>query len=120
VDAAQVNSGGLAWLGGLALLVAAGSAHAQTYTRCVEPSGAVYLTDGALPTGIECVVRVTKELVESPMPIEKRAPAAPGQRALWMADSSGTILVRTYQREARAGPAGTRGRWPLRSDPHST
>jgi hypothetical protein len=83
------------------LLMLAGPGHAQTYSRCVDAAGKLYLTEGPPPAGIRCVAQATRELKDSLPPAQKPgAPAAAaGQHALWMTAESGVILLRTYSSE---------------------
>ncbi len=85
---------------GLALVLAlADLAHAQIYSRCVDATGRVHLSDGEFPPGVRCVSRVTKELPVTPEPAARPVAAKPGQHALWITDPAGTIRVRTYENE---------------------
>jgi len=96
---ANVTLMGLLFGLALVLLVAAPS-QAQTYSRCLQPDGRVYLSEGAPPAGIRCVAQVTAELRETPPPAEKIGTPTAGQHALWITEQSGVILVRTYPTEA--------------------
>jgi hypothetical protein len=83
-------------LGALALAaILAAPAHAQTYSRCIDATGRLHLTDGAPPAGVRCVAQVTKHLSETPVPVDRIALPAPGH-ALWLTDPAGAMLVRTY------------------------
>jgi hypothetical protein len=85
---------------GLILVLAlAAPAQAQTYSRCVDAAGKVYLTDGTPPTGVRCVAQVTKEIKDTPHPAEKLAAPMAGQHSLWLTEPSGVILMRTYPTE---------------------
>ena len=55
------------FIGLLGLLVLPTSGHAQTYSRCIDANGRIYLTDNAAPPGIHCVAQVTKELADTPL-----------------------------------------------------
>ena len=86
-------------LGLVLVLILAGPGQAQTYSRCVDAAGKLYLTEGPPPAGIRCVAQATRELRDTLPPAEKlRAPTA-GQQALWMTAESGGILLGTYQSE---------------------
>jgi len=86
-------------LGLVLVLILAGPGQAQTYSRCVDAAGRVYLTEGPPPSGIRCVAQATRELTDTlPSPEKPGAPTA-GQQALWMIAESGGILLRTYQSE---------------------
>jgi hypothetical protein len=97
-------------------LVLAFPAAAQMYSRCVDSAGKVYITEDARPTGVHCVGQVTKELKETPLPVEKVAAYTAGAHSLWITEATGTILVGTYQseeacrigREARVAAAAQR------------
>jgi hypothetical protein len=84
----------------LALVVLSAPVHAQTYSRCVDASGRVYLTDGPPPSGVRCAAQAVRELKESPVPAGATAPLATGQYALWMTEASGVIRLRAYPGEA--------------------
>ena len=45
-------------LGLLLVLILAGPGQAQTYSRCVDAAGKIYLTEGPPPAGIRCPVAV--------------------------------------------------------------
>jgi len=104
------------FLGLLALLVLPAAGLAQTYSRCIDANGRIYLTDVATPPGIHCVAQVTKELADTPLPAEKVSASAAGQHSLWLTEQSGVLLVRTYptdaacqaDREARVAAAAQR------------
>jgi hypothetical protein len=86
-------------LGLVLVLILAGPGQAETYSRCVDAAGKLYLTEGPPPAGIRCVAQATRELRDTLPPAEKlRAPTA-GQQALWMTAESGGILLGTYQSE---------------------
>jgi hypothetical protein len=85
-------------LGLVLVLILAGPGQAQTYSRCVDAAGKIYLTEGLPPDGIRCVAQATRELTETLSPAEK--PGAPtAQQALWMTAESGGILLKTYPSE---------------------
>lgn len=85
---------------GLAVvLILAGPGQAQTYSRCVDAAGKIYLTEGTPPAGIRCVAQATRELKETVPPAQKSGAPAAGQQALWMTAESGVILLRTYPSE---------------------
>jgi hypothetical protein len=85
-------------LGLVLVLILAGPGQAQTYSRCVDAVGKIYLTEGPPPAGIRCVAQATRELKDTVPPAEKPGtPTAP--QALWMTAESGGILLRTYQSE---------------------
>lgn len=86
-------------LGLLLVLTLAGPGHAQTYSRCVDAAGKIYLTEGPPPAGIRCVAQATRELHDTLPSAEKLGAPTPGQQALWMIAESGGILLRTYQSE---------------------
>ena len=92
---------GLASIALAAALVGApaGVSVAQSYSRCVDAAGRVYLTEGPPPTGVRCVAQATRELQETPERGPRPGVVVPGQHALWMTEASGRILVRTYQTE---------------------
>lgn len=89
----------IAWLALVLLLIVAVPARAQTYWRCVDAAGKLYLTEEAPPAGIRCVAQSTKELRDTPEPVQTLGTPTPGQHSLWITEPSGTILVRTYQTE---------------------
>lgn len=84
----------------VALFVLAAPAHAQTYSRCVDAAGRVYLTDGPPPSGVRCAAQATRELKESPLPADPSAVLAAGQYALWMTEASGVIRLRAFPGES--------------------
>jgi hypothetical protein len=86
-------------LGLVLVLILAGPGQAQTYSRCVDAAGKIYLTEGPPPAGIRCVAQATRELLDTLPPAEKLGAPAAGQPALWMTAESGGILLRTYQTE---------------------
>lgn len=83
----------------LALLALAVPARAQTYSRCVDATGRVYLTDGPPPSGVRCAAQAVRELKESPVPVEAPVKLAAGQYALWMTEASGVIRLRAFPGE---------------------
>lgn len=88
----------------LALVALAPPVHAQSYSRCVDATGRVYLTDGPPPSGVRCAAQAVRELKESPVPAGASAkvaagPIAAGQYALWMTEASGVIRLRAYPGE---------------------
>ena len=87
------------FLGLILLLILAGPGQAQTYSRCVDAAGKVYLTEGPPPAGIRCVAQGTRELHDTVAPAEKSGAPTAGHQALWVTDGSGGILLRTYQSE---------------------
>jgi hypothetical protein len=87
-------------LGLVLVLILAGPGQAQTYSRCVDAAGKIYLTEGPPPAGIRCVAQATRELKETLSPAEKPGAPTAGEQALWMTAESGGILLRTYQSEA--------------------
>jgi hypothetical protein len=86
-------------LGLVLVLILAGPGQAQTYSRCVDAAGKLYLTEGPPPAGIRCVAQATRELKDTLPPAEKPGTSTAGQQALWMTAESGGILLRTYQSE---------------------
>ena len=86
-------------LGLLLVLILAGPCQAQTYSRCVDAAGKIYLTEGPPPAGIRCVAQGTRELRETLPPAEKPGAPAAGHQGLWMTDESGGILLRTFPSE---------------------
>jgi hypothetical protein len=86
-------------LGLVLVLILAGPGQAQTYSRCVDAAGKVYLTEGPPPAGIRCVAQASRELKDTLPPAEKSGAPTAGQQALWMTAESGGILLRTYQSE---------------------
>ena len=86
-------------LGLLLVLILAGPGQAQTYSRCVDAAGKIYLTEGPPPAGIRCVAQATRELHDTLPSAEKPGAPTAGQQALWMTAESGGILLRTYQSE---------------------
>ena len=103
-------------LGLILALILAGPGQAQTYSRCVDAAGKIYLTEGPPPAGIRCVAQGTRELKDTLPPAEKPGAPAAGHQVLWMTDESGGILLRTYQsegacraaRDARVGASAQR------------
>ena len=87
------------------MLALAAPGLAQTYSRCVDAAGKVYLTDGTPPTGVRCVAQATKELKDTPLSAEKPGAPTAGQHSLWLTEPSGVILMQTYPTDAacRAG-----------------
>ncbi len=77
-----------------AILAAPPLAHARTYSRCVDATGRLHLTD-APPAGVHCVALAKRELAETPVRVEKVAAPAPGH-ALWLTAPAGMRLLRTY------------------------
>ena len=100
-------------LGLLLVLILAGPGQAQTYSRCVDAAGKIYLTEGPPPAGIRCVAQASRELRDTLSRAEKPGSPTAGHQGLWMTDESGGILLRTYQsegacraaRDARVSPA---------------
>jgi hypothetical protein len=92
-------------LGLILVLILAGPGQAQTYSRCVDAAGKIYLTEGPPPAGIRCAAQATRELKDTFIPAEKPGAPAAGQHALWLTAESGGILLGTYQRAdaCRAG-----------------
>lgn len=86
-------------LGLVLVLILAGPGHAQTYSRCVDGAGKIYLTEGPPPAGIRCVAQATRELKDTLPLAEKPGAPTAGQQALWMTAESGVILLMTYQSE---------------------
>jgi hypothetical protein len=86
-------------LGLILVLILAGPGQAQTYSRCVDAAGKIYLTEDPPPAGIRCVAQATRELHDTLPPAEKLGAPMAGQQALWMTADSGGILLRTYQTE---------------------
>ena len=84
-------------LGLILVLILAGPGLAQTYSRCVDTAGKIYLTEGPPPAGIGCVAQATRELKDTVAPAEKPGASTAGQQALWMIAESGGILLRTFQ-----------------------
>ena len=89
----------VAILGLVRVLILAGPGQAQTYSRCVDAAGKLYLTEGPPPAGIRCVAQATRELHDTLPPAEKPGASTTGQQALWMSTESGRILLRTYEAE---------------------
>ena len=87
-------------LGLLLVLILAGSGQAQTYSRCVDAAGKLYLTEGPPPSGIRCVAQANRELRDTISPAEKPGSPTAGPQALWLSDESGGVLLMTYQSEA--------------------
>jgi len=81
------------------VLILAGPGQAQTYSRCIDAAGKLYLTEGPPPAGIRCVAQATRELHDTLAPAETIGAPTAGQQALWMLAESGGILLRTYQSE---------------------
>ena len=52
-------------LGLILVLILAGPGQAQTYSRCVDAAGKIYLTEGPPPAGIRCVAQATRELKDT-------------------------------------------------------
>ena len=77
-----------------AILAAPSLAHAQTYSRCVDATGRLHLTD-APPAGVHCVALATRALTETPVRVATVAAPAPGH-ALWLTEPAGVMLLRTY------------------------
>jgi hypothetical protein len=86
-------------LGLVLVLILAGPGQAQTYSRCVDAAGKIYLTEAPPPAGIRCVAQATRELHDSLPPAEKLGAPTAGQQALWVTAESGGILLKTYQTE---------------------
>ena len=103
-------------LGLLLVLILAGPGQAQTYSRCVDAAGKIYLTEGPPPAGIRCVAQGARELKDTLPPAEKPGAPTAGQQALWLIAESGVILLRTFQtedacraaRDARVGASAQR------------
>ena len=86
-------------LGLVLVLILAGAGQAQTYSRCIDDAGKIYLTEDPPPAGIRCVAQATRELHDTlPSAPKSGAPTA-GQPALWLIAESGGILLRTFQTE---------------------
>ena len=86
-------------LGLVLVLILAGPGQAQTYSRCVDAAGKIYLTEGPPPAGIRCVAQATRELHDTLPSAEKPGAPTAGQQALWLIAESGVILLRTFQTE---------------------
>ena len=86
-------------LGLILVLILAGPGQAQTYSRCVDAAGKIYLTEGPPPAGIRCVGQASRELHDTLPSAEKLGAPTAGQQALWLTDESGGILLSTYQSE---------------------
>ena len=86
-------------LGLILVLILAGPGQAQTYSRCVDAAGKLYLTEGPPPAGIRCVAQASRELRDTLPPAQKPGAPTAGHQALWMTDESGGILLKTYQSE---------------------
>ena len=103
-------------LGLVLVLILAGPGQAQTYSRCVDAAGKLYLTEGPPPAGIRCVAQATRELKDTLPPAGKPGAPMAGPQALWMIADSGVILLSTYpsqdacraDRAARASAAAQR------------
>jgi hypothetical protein len=103
-------------LGLILVLILAGPGLAQTYSRCVDAAGGIYLTEDLPPAGIRCVAQATRELKDTLHPAEKPGAPTAGHQALWLTAESGVILLTTYQsegacraaRDARMSAAGQR------------
>ena len=52
-----------------AILAAPPLAHAQTYSRCVDATGRLHLTDTP-PAGVHCVALAKRELADTPARVE--------------------------------------------------
>ena len=86
-------------LGLVLVLILAEPGQAQTYSRCVDAAGKIYLTEGPPPAGVRCVAQATRELHDTLPPAEKPGAPTAGQQALWLIAESGVILLRTYPTE---------------------
>ena len=84
-------------LGLILVLILAGSGQAQTYSRCIDAAGKIYLTEGPPPAGIHCVAQATRELQDTLPRAEPPGAPAAGHQALWMTAESGVILLMTYE-----------------------
>ena len=86
-------------LGLVLVLILAGPGQAQTYSKCVDAAGKIYLTEGTPPAGIRCVGQATRELHDTLPSAQKLGAPTAGQQALWLIAESGVILLRTFQTE---------------------
>ena len=86
-------------LGLVLVLILAGPGQAQTYSRCVDATGKLYLTEGPPPAGVRCVAQATRELHDTLPSAQKPGAPTAGQQALWLIAESGVILLRTFQTE---------------------
>jgi hypothetical protein len=82
-----------------AVLLVPMSGFAQTYSRCIDAGGRLYLSDAPSPPGVHCVAQVTRELKETPVSDERRLVLA-GHHGLWLTEPSGAMLVRSYPTDA--------------------
>ena len=86
-------------LGLILVLILAGPGQAQTYSRCVDAAGKIYITEGPPPAGVRCVAQATRELHDTLPSAEKPGASTAGQPALWLIAESGVILLRTFPAE---------------------
>ena len=86
-------------LGLVLVLILAGPGQAQTYSKCVDAAGKIYLSEGPPPAGLRCVGLATRELHDTLPPAQKLGTPPAGQQALWLIAESGVILLRTFQTE---------------------
>src|SRR6185295_16636501 len=84
-------------LGLVLVLILAGPGQAQTYSKCVDAAGKIYLTEDPPPAGIRCVGQATRELHDTLPSAQKLGAPTAGQQELWLIAESGVILLRTFQ-----------------------
>ena len=92
-------------LGLILVLIFAGPGQAQTYSRCIDAAGKMYLSEGPPPAGVRCVAQATRELKDTLPRAEPPGAPTAGHQGLWATAESGVILLMSYESAGACGAA---------------